>query len=155
MDKPIEGLEQQVILNEAWLFIRKDWAAALKATLEQRIEECVREFREYCRNIRQKQIQGQKGSISYITYSMLRTAWLEQHPVYLVEAADEYWVFDTDPIQFEWDISWAISYWSDLQEQRQSGVVEPQSSPSEVGLEQMMLVAATEFHALMGICFVL
>ncbi|GAA0134818.1 hypothetical protein YSY43_16580 [Paenibacillus sp. YSY-4.3] len=146
MDKPLEGLEQQVSHNEVWPFIRKDWAAALKATLEQRIEECVQEFREYCRDIRQRQVQGQKGSISYITYSMLRTAWLEQHPVYLVEAADEYWVFDTAPVQFEWDISWAFSYWSHLQEQRQTEAIE---QPSEVGLEQMMLDAATEFHGFM------
>src|SRR5690606_3682739 len=101
MDKPLEGPEQQVNFNEARLFSRKDWAEMLKATLEQRIEECVQKFREYCRDIHQKQLQGQKGSISYITYSMLRTSWLEQHPVYLVEAADEYWVFDANPIQFE------------------------------------------------------
>ncbi|WP_339158390.1 pentapeptide repeat-containing protein [Paenibacillus sp. FSL W8-0186] len=146
MDKPLEGPEQQVNFNEARLSSRKDWAEMFKATLEQRIEECVQKFREYCRDIRQKQVQGQKGSISYITYSMLRTSWLEQHPVYLVEAADEYWVFDANPIQFEWEISWAFSYWSDLQQQRQAEAVE---QPSEVGIEQIMLDAAAELHAFM------
>ncbi|MNJ38014.1 Secreted effector protein pipB2 [compost metagenome] len=149
MDKPVEGQQEQVILDEAWAFIRKDWAMALKTTLEQRIGECVQAFREYCRDIRQKQLQGQKGSVSYITYSMLRTSWLEQHPTYIVEAADEYWVFDTDPLQFEWDINWAFSYWSDLQQQGQAEAMERRQPLSEVGLEQMMLVAATEFHAFM------
>lgn len=149
MDKPVEGQQEQVILDEAWAFIRKEWAMALKTTLEQRIEECVQAFREYCRDIRQKQLQGQKGSVSYITYSMLRTSWLEQHPTYIVEAADEYWVFDTDPFQFEWDINWAFSYWSDLQQQGQAEAMERRQPLSEVGLEQMMLVKATEFHAFM------
>ncbi|WP_110930195.1 pentapeptide repeat-containing protein [Paenibacillus bouchesdurhonensis] len=149
MDKPVEGQQEQVILDEAWASIRKDWAMALKTTLEQRIGECVQAFREYCRDIRQKQLQGQKGSVSYITYSMLRTSWLEQHPTYIVEAADEYWVFDTDPLQFEWDINWAFSYWSDLQQQGQAEAMERRQPLSEVGLEQMMLVAATEFHAFM------
>ncbi|WP_019635405.1 pentapeptide repeat-containing protein [Paenibacillus fonticola] len=151
MDKPvIEGQEQQVVLDEAWSFIRKDWAATLKTTLEQRIGECVQEFREYCRDIRQKQLQGKKGSISYITYSMLRTSWLEKHPTYFVEAADEFWVFDTDPIQFEWDVYWAFSYWSDLQQRYQAEIMERRQSPlSEIGLEQMMLDAAAEFHAVM------
>lgn len=149
MDKPVEG-QQQVILNEAWSFIRKDWAATLKTTLEQRIGECVQEFREYCRDIRQKQLQGQKGSISYITYSMLRTSWLEKQPTYFVEAADEYWVFDTDPIQFEWDVNWAFSYWSDLQQRHQAEIMELGRSPfSEIGLEQMTLDTATEFHEVM------
>ncbi|AZK45047.1 pentapeptide repeat-containing protein [Paenibacillus lentus] len=151
MDKPvIEGQGQQVVLDEAWSFIRKDWAVTLQATLEQRIEECVRKFREYCRDIRQRQLQGQKGSISYITYSMLRTSWLEQHPTYLVEATDEYWVLDTDPIQFEWDVNWAFSYWSDLQQRHQAEIMERGQSPlSKVGLERMLLDAAAEFHAFM------
>lgn len=149
MDKPLDGLKQEVNFNEAKLFSRKDWAETLKATLEQRIEECIQKFREYCRDIRQKQVQGQKGSISYITYSMLRTSWLERHPVYLVEAADEYWVFDADQVQFEWDISWAFSYWNDLQQQRQAEAIEQQLPLSEAGLEQMMLDAAAEFHTLM------
>lgn len=148
MDKPLGGLEQQVILHEARLFTRKNWAAMLKATIVERMEECVREFREYCRDIRQKQVQGQKGSISYITYSMLRTSWLEKHPVYFVEAADEYWVLDTDPIEFEWDISWAFSYWSELQKHQAEAIEQP-TSLTEVGLEQMMLDVAAEFHACM------
>ncbi len=150
MEKPIDELEPQwrAILNQAWFLIRRDWALKFKATQEQRIQACVEEFRGYCRHIRQEQLQGRKGSIGYITYSMLRTTWLEERPAYLVEVSDALWMLDPQPIRFEWNTSWAYSYWTDLQQQLRREVEKQQVSLSELEWEQVMLEAAVHIHAL-------
>ncbi len=98
----------QAILNQAWFLIRRDWALKFKVTQEQRIQACVEEFRGYCQHIRQEQLHGRKGRIGYITYSMLRTMWLEERPGYLVEISDALWMLDPQPIRFEWNTSWHI-----------------------------------------------
>ncbi|KZE70771.1 hypothetical protein AV545_20015 [Paenibacillus jamilae] len=150
MEKPIDELEPQwrAILNQAWFLIRRDWALKFKTTQEQRIQACVEEFRGYCRHIRQEQLQGRKGSIGYITYSMLRTTWLEERPAYLVEVSDALWMLDPQPIRFEWNTSWAYSYWTDLQRQLRREVEKRQVSLSELEWEQIMLEAAVHIHAL-------
>ncbi|QDY85075.1 pentapeptide repeat-containing protein [Paenibacillus polymyxa] len=150
MEKPIDELEPQwrAILNQAWFLIRRDWALKFKATQEQRIQACVEEFRGYCRHIRQEQLQGRKGSIGYITYSMLRTTWLEERPAYLVEVSNALWMLDPQPIRFEWNTSWAYSYWTDLHQQLRGEVEKRQVSLSELEWEQVMLEAAVHIHAL-------
>ncbi|MCV9951525.1 pentapeptide repeat-containing protein [Paenibacillus sp. BT-177] len=150
MEKPIDELEPQwrAILNQAWYLIRRDWALKFKVTQEQRIQACVEEFRGYCQHIRQEQLQGRKERIGYITYSMLRTTWLEERPAYLVEASDALWMLDPQPIHFEWNTSWAYSYWTDLQQQLRREVEQQQVSLSELEWEQVMLEAAVHIHAL-------
>ncbi|ADO54184.1 pentapeptide repeat-containing protein [Paenibacillus polymyxa] len=150
MEKPIDELnpQQQVILNQAWFLIRRDWALKFKAKQGQRIQACVEEFRGYCRDIRQEQLQGRKGKIGYITYSMLRTTWLEERPTYLVEAANALWVLDPEPIRFEWDTSWTYSYWTDLQQKLRREVEKQHVSLPELEWEQVMLEAAVHIHVL-------
>ncbi|AET58462.1 low-complexity protein [Paenibacillus terrae HPL-003] len=151
MEKPIYELDpqqQQVILNQAWFLIRRDWALKFKVTQEQRIQACVEEFRGYCRDIRQEQLQGRKGKIGYITYSMLRTTWLEERPTYLVEAANALWVLDSKPIRSEWDTSWTYSYWTDLQQKLRREVEKQHVSLPELEWEQVMLEAAVHIHVL-------
>ncbi|OMF28475.1 pentapeptide repeat-containing protein [Paenibacillus peoriae] len=150
MEKPIDELnpQQQVILNQAWFLIRRDWALKFKAKQEQQIQACVEEFRGYCRDIRQEQLQGRKGKIGYITYSMLRTTWLEERPTYLVEAANALWVLDSKPIRFEWDTSWTYSYWTDLQQKLRREVEKQHVSLPELEWEQVMLEAAVHIHVL-------
>ncbi|MGZ0039196.1 pentapeptide repeat-containing protein [Paenibacillus ottowii] len=150
MEKPIDELEPQwrAILNQAWFLIRRDWALKFKVAQEQRIQACIEEFRGYCRHIRQEQLQGRKGRIGYITYSMLRTTWLEERPAYLVEVSDALWMLDPQPIRFEWNTSWAYSYWTDLQRQLRGEVEKQQVSLSELEWEQIMLEAAVHIHAL-------
>lgn len=150
MKKPIDELnpQQQVILNQAWFLIRRDWALKFKAKQEQQIQACVEEFRGYCRDIRQEQLQGRKGKIGYITYSMLRTTWLEERPTYLVEAANALWVLDSKPIRFEWDTSWTYSYWTDLQQKLRREVEKQHVSLPELEWEQVMLEAAVHIHVL-------
>jgi BTB/POZ domain-containing protein KCTD9 len=150
MERPIDELDtqQQVILNQAWFLIRRDWALKFKATQKQRIQTCVEEFRGYCRGIRQEQLQGRKGKIGYITYSMLRTRWLEEQPAYLVEASDVLWMLDPKPIRFEWDTSWAYSYWTDLQQKLRREVEKQHVSLPELEWEQVMLEAAVHIHVL-------
>ncbi|MEK4730042.1 pentapeptide repeat-containing protein [Paenibacillus sp. FSL L8-0641] len=150
MEKPIDELnpQQQVILNQAWFLIRRDWALKFKAKQEQQIQACVEEFRGYCRDIRQEQLQGRKGKIGYITYSMLRTTWLEERPIYLVEAANALWVLDSKPIRFEWDTSWTYSYWTDLQQKLRREVEKQHVSLPELEWEQVMLEAAVHIHVL-------
>ncbi|WOZ38716.1 pentapeptide repeat-containing protein [Paenibacillus polymyxa] len=150
MEKPIDELEPQwrAILNQAWFLIRRDWALKFKVAQEQRIQACIEEFRGYCRHIRQEQLQGRKGRIGYITYSMLRTTWLEERPAYLVEASDALWMLDPQPIRFEWNTSWAYSYWTDLHQQLRGEVEKRQVSLSELEWEQVMLEAAVHIHAL-------
>ncbi|MGW8959440.1 pentapeptide repeat-containing protein [Paenibacillus sp. NPDC055715] len=151
MEKPIDELDtqqQQAILKQAWFLIRRDWALKFKATQERRIQACVEAFRGYCQKIRQEQQEGRKGKIGYITYSMLRTTWLEEQPAYLVEAADTLWMLDPEPIRFEYDAEWTFSYWSDLQRKLRTEVEEQQISLSELEWEQVMLEAAVHIHAL-------
>jgi uncharacterized protein YjbI with pentapeptide repeats len=150
MEKPIGELnpQQQVILNQAWFLIRRDWALKFKAKQDQRIQACVEEFRGYCRDIRQEQLQGRKEKIGYITYSMLRTTWLEERPTYLVEAANALWVLDPEPIRFEWDTSWTYSYWTDLQQKLRREVEKQHVSLPELEWEQVMLEAAVHIHVL-------
>ncbi|MGG1672562.1 pentapeptide repeat-containing protein [Paenibacillus sp. NRS-1783] len=151
MEKPIDELDpqqRQVILNQAWFLIRRDWALKFKAMQEQRIQDCVEAFRGYCQKVRQEQLQGQKGKIGYITYSMLRTSWLEEQPAYLVEASDALWMLDPEPIRFEYDAEWTFSYWSDLQRQLRTEVEKQQVSLSELEWEQIMLEAAIHIHEL-------
>ncbi|MBP1172899.1 MULTISPECIES: pentapeptide repeat-containing protein [unclassified Paenibacillus] len=150
MEKPIDELnpQQQVILNQAWFLIRRDWALKFKAKQDQRIQACVEEFRGYCRDIRQEQLQGRKEKIGYITYSMLRTTWLEERPTYLVEAANALWVLDPEPIRFEWDTSWTYSYWTDLQQKLRREVEKQHVSLPELEWEQVMLEAAVHIHVL-------
>ncbi len=138
----------QDILNQAWFLIRRDWALKFKMTQEQRIQACVEEFRGYCQHIRQEQLQGRKGRIGYITYSMLRTMWLEERPGYLVEISDVLWMLDPQPIRFEWDTSWTYSYWTDLQRQLRGEVEKQHVSLSELEWEQIMLEAAVHIHVL-------
>ncbi|SEJ99093.1 Uncharacterized protein YjbI, contains pentapeptide repeats [Paenibacillus polymyxa] len=138
----------QDILNQAWFLIRRDWALKFKVTQEQRIQACVEEFRGYCQHIRQEQLQGRKGRIGYITYSMLRTMWLEERPGYLVEISDALWMLDLQPIRFEWNTSWTYSYWTDLQRQLRGEVEKQHVSLSELEWEQIMLEAAVHIHAL-------
>ncbi|KAE8558545.1 pentapeptide repeat-containing protein [Paenibacillus polymyxa] len=150
MEKPMDDLEPQwqAILNQAWFLISRDWALKFKVTQEQRIQACVEEFRGYCQHIRQEQLHGRKGRIGYITYSMLRTTWLEERPAYFVEASDALWMLDPQPIRLEWDTSWAYSYWTDLQQQLQGEVEKQHVSLSELEWEQVMLEAAVHIHAL-------
>ncbi|MBE0338723.1 pentapeptide repeat-containing protein [Paenibacillus sp. 23TSA30-6] len=151
MEKPIDELDtqqQQAILKQAWFLIRRDWALKFKATQEPRIQACVEAFRGYCQKIRQEQQEGRKGKIGYITYSMLRTTWLEERPVYLVEAANALWVLDPEPIRFEWDTNWTYSYWTDLQQKLRREVEKQQVSLPELGWEQVMLEAAVHIHVL-------
>ncbi|MCC3380899.1 pentapeptide repeat-containing protein, partial [Paenibacillus farraposensis] len=89
-----------------------------------------------------------KGHIGYITYSMLRTTWLEQQPVYLVEAADALWMLDAKPISLEYDASWIFSYWTHLREQILAEALKQQVSLSELQWEQIMLVAAGYLHTM-------
>jgi|GEM_PF-401179 len=149
MEKPKGDLDpQQAALNQAWYLIRRNWALKLKAVQEQRMKACIEEFRGYCRDIRQEQIQGRKGKISYITYSTLRTTWLEERPAYLVEASDALWMLDPQPIRFEWDTSWSYSYWIDLRQQLRGEVEKQRISLSELEWEHAMLEAAEHIHAL-------
>ncbi|MEE4564602.1 pentapeptide repeat-containing protein [Paenibacillus polymyxa] len=150
MEKPMDEFESQWqdILNQAWFLIRRDWALKFKMTQEQRIQACVEEFRGYCQHIRQEQLQGRKGRIGYITYSMLRTMWLEERPGYLVEISDVLWMLDPQPIRFEWDTSWTYSYWTDLQRQLRGEVEKQHVSLSELEWEQIMLEAAVHIHVL-------
>ncbi|MDR9855914.1 pentapeptide repeat-containing protein [Paenibacillus sp. VCA1] len=153
MEKPKDTLnpqqpQQQAVLHQAWYLLRKDWALKFKAVQEQRIQACVEEFRGYCRDIRQAQIQGRKGKIGYITYSMLRTTWLEERPAYLVEASDALWMLDSKPIRFECDASWSYSFWTDLRQQLQGEAEKQHASLSELEWEQTMLEAAEHIHAL-------
>lgn len=151
MERPIDELDkqqQQAILDEVWFLIRRDWALKFKAMQEQWIQACVEAFQGYCWKVRQEQLQGRKGKIGYITYSMLRTTWLEEQPAYLVEASDALWMLDPKPIRFEWDTSWAYSYWTDLQRQLRTEVEKQQVSLSELEWEQMMLEAAVHIHTL-------
>ncbi|MGR6764241.1 pentapeptide repeat-containing protein [Paenibacillus sp. T2-29] len=150
MKRPIDELDpqRQAIFNQAWFLIRRDWAMKFKMTQEQRIQACVEEFRGYCRDIRQEQLQGRKGKIGYITYSMLRTTWLEERPTYLVEVANALWVLDPEPIRFEWDTSWTYSYWTDLQQKLRREVEKQHVSLPELEWEQVMLEAAVHIHVL-------
>lgn len=138
----------QAVLKQAWFLIRRDWAWQFKAVQEQRIKDGVEEFREYCRTIRREQIEGRKGKIGYITYSMLRTTWLEGRPAYLVEASDARWMLDPEPIRFEWDTSWSYSYWIDLQQQLRREAEKQHMSLPELEWEHAMLEAAEHVHAL-------
>ncbi|MBZ5796855.1 hypothetical protein K8353_43095, partial [Burkholderia contaminans] len=140
--------QRQAIFNQAWFLIRRDWAMKFKMTQEQRIQACVEEFRGYCRDIRQEQLQGRKGKIGYITYPMLRTTWLEERPTYLVEVANALWVLDPEPIRFEWDTSWTYSYWTDLQQKLRREVEKQHVSLPELEWEQVMLEAAVHIHVL-------
>ncbi|TQR41810.1 pentapeptide repeat-containing protein [Paenibacillus popilliae] len=150
MEKPKEELDpQQAASNLAWYLIRRHWALKFKAVQEQRMKACIEGFRGYCRDIRQEQIQGKKGKIGYITYSALRTTWLEERPAYLVEASDALWMLDPQPIRFEWDASWSYSYWSDLRQQLQGEVEKRSVSLSELEWEHAMLEAAEHIHALL------
>ncbi|BFH65146.1 pentapeptide repeat-containing protein [Paenibacillus azoreducens] len=149
MEKPKDELNlQQAALNQAWFMIRRDWALKFKVRQEQQIRACVEAFQGYCRDIRQEQIQGRKGKIGYITYSMLRTTWLEERPAYLVEASDALWMLDPKPIRFEWDTSWSYSYWTDLQQQLRKEAEQQHVSLSELEWEHAMLEAAEHVHAL-------
>lgn len=75
--------------------------------LEQFIREFVESFREICTQIRTMQSRNEKGKISYITYSMLRTAILDRRPVYLVEAFDKDWFLDPAECQVRYHPAWA------------------------------------------------
>jgi uncharacterized protein YjbI with pentapeptide repeats len=148
LEKTVHAAEQQPRLAGTWALLRGQWALQFKETEEQRIQACIEAFRGYCRVIRQEQLQGRKGKIAYITFSMLRTAWLEEQPAYLVEAADALWVFDPEPIRFEYDAGWLFSYWLDLQRQLQAEAEERQASLSALELEQAMLEAALPIHGI-------
>ncbi|WP_458296145.1 pentapeptide repeat-containing protein [Paenibacillus jiagnxiensis] len=148
MEKTVHAAEQHSRLDEAWALLRGQWAMQFKETEEQRIQACVEAFRSYCRAIRQEQLQGRKGKIAYITFSMLRTTWLENQPAYLVEASDALWVLDPEPIRFEYDAGWLCSYWLDLQRQLQAAAGEQQASLSALELEQAMLEAALPIHSI-------
>ncbi|KYG93157.1 pentapeptide repeat-containing protein [Paenibacillus jamilae] len=149
MEKQTDVLDQQqTALHQAWSFIRKEWALKCKSTQTQRLQHIVEHFRAFCELVRQKQLTGRKGHIGYITYSMLRTTWLEQKPVYLVEATDALWMLDAEPVQLEYDASWIFLYWTQLREQLGAETLKQQVSLSELELEQIMLEAAGYLHTM-------
>ncbi|WP_025684795.1 pentapeptide repeat-containing protein [Paenibacillus maysiensis] len=149
MEKQTDAIDQQQAnLHQAWSLIRKEWALKCKATQVQRLQHMVEHFHTFCQLIRQKQLDGFKDNIGYITYSMLRTTWLEQKPVYLVEATDALWMLDAEPIQFEYDASWIFSYWTHLREQLLTETLKQQVTLSELELEQIMLEAAGHLHTM-------
>lgn len=145
-----DGLdEQRAMVNGAWSSIQREWALDLNMKKEQRIQAFMDEFREYCVLLRQEQLAGRKGNIRYITYSMLRTAWLEEHPVYWVEAADALWVLDPKPVQSVYDASWVYGYWTELRGHLLTEAQAQQVALSELVLEQIMLGAAVHIHAML------
>ncbi|WP_179031588.1 pentapeptide repeat-containing protein [Paenibacillus kribbensis] len=149
MEKQTDVLgQQQATLLQAWSLIRQEWALKCRATQGSRLQHIVEHFRTFCQFARQKQLEGLKGNIGYITYSMLRTTWLEQKPVYLVEATDALWMLDAEPIALEYDAGWVFSYWTQLREQLLAEALKQQVSLSELELEQIMLEAAGYLHTM-------
>ncbi|MDQ0497142.1 pentapeptide repeat-containing protein [Paenibacillus brasilensis] len=149
MEKQTDTLDQQqAILLQAWSLIRQEWALKCRATQGQRLQHIVEHFCTFCQLVRQKQLEGLKGSLGYITYSMLRTTWLEQKPVYLVETTDALWMLDAVPISLEYDAGWVFSYWTHLREQLLTEALKRQLPLAELELEQFMLEAAGYLHTM-------
>jgi hypothetical protein len=81
---------------------------------EDLITEFLESFREICLKIKAMQSAGAKGKIACITYSMLRTAILDWHPVYLVEAFDKEWFLDPVECQTRYSAGWAFQFLDQL-----------------------------------------
>lgn len=90
-----------------YLLLLEDFFQASK---DQLAEDFRSSFQKVCQQLAQQQSLHQKGPIAHITFSMLRTELLERNPHYLVEATDDEWFFDLQPLLTTYDASWVHHY---------------------------------------------
>jgi len=110
------------------------------------IEEIIAHFIECCIHIRQQQMEGYKGEVHYITYSLLRTSLLDQHPAYLIQIADEKGVFDLYPIEYEYNGNCIFQYWQLLVDTLISEAMDQGWKISDLELDTIRLEEAEYFH---------
>ena len=106
--------EEVVTVERQHMLLMLD--TCLQRDQEQLIEAYLSSFQALCRQIREAQLAGRKGAISYITYSFLRTEIVAGRAYDLVEAADHRWFLDSDPIRLEYDAGWAFGVLDQMME---------------------------------------
>ncbi|WP_458122137.1 pentapeptide repeat-containing protein [Paenibacillus sp. Z6-24] len=141
--------QKQHIRSKARLYIqqqleqnRQEWQAGW-------IEEVSNNFIGCCNHIRQQQLEGRKGEIHYITYSLLRTGLLDGHPAYLIQAADERGVLDPNPVEYEYEGNCIFQYWHQLLERIIQEAASAGWKISELELDEIRLDEADYFHQVM------
>ncbi|WP_017813073.1 pentapeptide repeat-containing protein [Paenibacillus shenyangensis] len=103
-------------------------------------------FIQCCSYIRQQQLDGYKGKIHYITYSLLRTGLLDGQPAYLIQAADEHWMLDQHSIEYEYKGDCIFQYWHQLLDRIVREADAAGWKISEFELDNIRLEEADCFH---------
>jgi BTB/POZ domain-containing protein KCTD9 len=87
-----------------------------------------------------------KGSIAYITYSMLRTGLMLGEPKYLIEAADQRWFLDPVECNEYYDAEWAFRYWSELGDKLNDARLEYRGAVQRWDIDAILRKEATKFN---------
>lgn len=103
----------------------------------------VHSFHTFCQRLKEEQIK--KENMKYVMYSMLRTEISRGRHRYLVEAMDERWYGDNNPIQGYYDASWAFRFLDEWEYQVEEGS-RPYMGALKMNVRQMKLMLARQIH---------
>ena len=132
---PRERSEMLAAIGQEWDEAKKEW-----------VQEFVDGFRQWCNVILEQQLAGKKGSLGFITYSMLRTDIAQGRARYLVQASDSSWLFDADPVEGYYDILWAYRYLDLLADKLKLASREYKGAVHSAHLERIRLREAVHIH---------
>lgn len=77
----------------------------------------IESFKQLCQKIKEIQAIGQKGKISYIVCSMLRTNIICGVNKYVLEAFNDLLYLDKNECQIEYDAGWAFGFLDEFEEE--------------------------------------
>ena len=129
---------------------RSKYVEAIEEFFQHSIKELSSEFsksfQEICIQLQKQQVTQKKGPIGNITFSMLRTEFLDGNYLYLVEGTDEEWFFDMKPLLATYDASWAFQYLDQLMEELILYSKTFMGAITQADIELIKLKEATHFH---------
>ncbi|MED0679992.1 pentapeptide repeat-containing protein [Aneurinibacillus thermoaerophilus] len=140
---------QHFIKNEAIpritesLLALEDYFQTHKDTL---VHDFIHSFQHLCHIIKERQEQGEKGKIGYITYSMLRTEIMEERSIYGIEATDSRWFFYPKACQAEYDAGWAFFFLDELENELEKARKAYMGEITKLDIEKLKLKEAAKYH---------
>ncbi|HYH02473.1 MAG TPA: pentapeptide repeat-containing protein [Bacillota bacterium] len=122
---------------------------ALESYFQSNREQLARDlgecYRKFCGQIYRMQRQAAKAAVAYIQFSLLRTAILEQHYFFLIEAYDRRWYLDRQECLAEYDVTWAFRFLNHLAVGLEEARKQYSGQITTADVEQIILAEAGKY----------